>query len=190
MLRTTAGVNVEPSVRGFSPRLPAGSPRRSLVAGFAGLLAAAVCTSGSAAGYAAGETGPAGGIMFPVNQGGFTSNGITCRSLKAAPADISGTVRRASDATIPSGEAYGGAGSAWLSIPGAAGTAIGTGAADTAAIPAPGSGAPPFNAAKIIHPQSGPSGLLSLSTSSPFARLRRAQKLRAVKNRARKPAVQ
>jgi hypothetical protein len=38
--------------------------------------------------YSVGDTGPGGGIIFYVNAGGFTSNGVTCHYLEAAPANL------------------------------------------------------------------------------------------------------
>ncbi|MDR0709540.1 MAG: hypothetical protein LBF77_05695 [Spirochaetaceae bacterium] len=39
--------------------------------------------------YSVGDTGPGGGIIFYVDSTGFTSNGVTCHYLEAAPSDLS-----------------------------------------------------------------------------------------------------
>jgi hypothetical protein len=67
--------------------------------------------------YTVGSTGPAGGIIFYVNNSGFTANGATCHYMEAAPADLPGTYQ------------WGGYGTTCST-----GTAIGTGAANTAAL--------------------------------------------------------
>jgi hypothetical protein len=71
--------------------------------------------------YAIGETGPGGGKIFYVSTTGFSSNSVTCHYLEAAPADM-GTDLAWADSHKTT------------SISGTAGTAIGTGAANTAAI--------------------------------------------------------
>jgi hypothetical protein len=38
--------------------------------------------------YSVGDTGPGGGIIFYVDSTGFTSNGVTCHYLEAAPANL------------------------------------------------------------------------------------------------------
>jgi hypothetical protein len=40
--------------------------------------------------YQIGDTGPAGGLIFYVNDNGFSSNGVTCHYLEAAPEDLEG----------------------------------------------------------------------------------------------------
>jgi hypothetical protein len=67
--------------------------------------------------YSVGDTGPGGGIIFYVNSGGFTSNGVTCRYLEAAPVNLSGA-QWGADGTLT----------------GANGTAIGTGYSNTRTI--------------------------------------------------------
>jgi hypothetical protein len=69
--------------------------------------------------YEIGDTGPAGGIIFYVYPYGFTSNGVTCYYLEAAPADLESTYQ------------WGGYGYRC-----SAGTAIGSGAANTAELAA------------------------------------------------------
>ncbi|MDR1787700.1 MAG: DUF1566 domain-containing protein, partial [Treponema sp.] len=62
-----------------------------------------------------GGPGPAGGLIFYESTSGFSSNGVTCHYLEAAPTDLEGTYQ------------WGGYG--WYCN---TGTAIGTGAANTA----------------------------------------------------------
>jgi hypothetical protein len=82
-------------------------------------------------GYSIGDTGPAGGIIFYVNAGGFTMTGIagTCHYLEAAPANMATTLAWASSGFYET------------DISGT-GTAIGTGKANTAAILAVDANAP------------------------------------------------
>ncbi|MDR1786868.1 MAG: DUF1566 domain-containing protein [Treponema sp.] len=68
-----------------------------------------------------GDTGPAGGILFYVDDTGFISGGVTYYYLEAAPADL-GTYR------------WGGAENSYSSYFCGTETAIGTGAANTAAL--------------------------------------------------------
>jgi hypothetical protein len=76
---------------------------------------------GSGGSYAVGDTGPGGGIVFYYSSGGFTSNGVLCHYLEAAPANLPDT----------------GMGAEWgaygTSVGGTA-SAIGTGYANTQAI--------------------------------------------------------
>jgi hypothetical protein len=62
-----------------------------------------------------GGTGPAGGLIFYVSVDGFSSGGVTCHYLEAAPADLESQYQ------------WGGTGTSCST-----GTAIGTGAANTA----------------------------------------------------------
>jgi hypothetical protein len=74
------------------------------------------------ASYNIGDTGPAGGLIFYVSTSGFSSNGVTCHYLEAAPANL-GTYQ------------WGGY---HFNCGVTTGTAIGTGAANTAALTASG----------------------------------------------------
>ena len=78
---------------------------------------------GGAGVYAVGETGPGGGIIFYYSEAGFTVTGLgTCHYLEAAP-NNQATVTWSS-----------GSFDNFVDVTGAAGTAIGTGKANTAAI--------------------------------------------------------
>ncbi|GHV84847.1 hypothetical protein AGMMS50230_04550 [Spirochaetia bacterium] len=110
---------------------------------FTAILFAAVLSCGDGAGwtpeYDIGDPGPGGGKIFYVDAAGFAVSGKgTCHYLEAAPADISGTPAWASPQFLP--PAYGGTDD-WHSIDGL-GTAIGTGAANTAKIRAADPDAP------------------------------------------------
>jgi hypothetical protein len=69
--------------------------------------------------YSTGDTGPAGGLICYADATGFVFDGVTYHYLEAAPADLSGTYQWGGYGTFCSTE-----------------TAIGTGAANTAALTA------------------------------------------------------
>jgi len=81
---------------------------------------------GGAGVYAVGETSPGGGIIFYYSEAGFTVTGLgTCHYLEAAPANQNQLI----GVTWSSGSFNN-----FVDVTGAAGTAIGTGKANTAAI--------------------------------------------------------
>jgi hypothetical protein len=75
--------------------------------------------------YNIGDTGPAGGLIFYADATGFVSAGVTYHYMEAAPEDLSGTYQWGGYGTSCSTE-----------------TAIGTGAANTAALTASDHGHP------------------------------------------------
>ncbi len=95
-----------------------------------GALEAATDTAPQYGPYAIGDTGPGGGKIFYVSETGFTVEGLgTCHYLEAAPSDMNETLKWA-----PVGSPV------YSNITGAAGTAIGTGRKNTAAILAAATG--------------------------------------------------
>ncbi|GHV47862.1 hypothetical protein AGMMS49546_37930 [Spirochaetia bacterium] len=95
-------------------------------AGYTGTKTATTTGNIAQASYAVGDTGPAGGIIFYVESGLYP--GATWQYLEAAPADIESSP--GNRATLM----WASSGYTTTSIPSAQGTAIGTGAANTAAI--------------------------------------------------------
>jgi hypothetical protein len=106
------------SIRGFY------GPAALWAAAAALVLVSVVILAGCKKTYALGKTGPAGGLICYVNPDGFSSNGVTCHYLEAAPADLGDYE-------------WGGWGTSCST-----GTDIGTGAANTAALTASDHGHP------------------------------------------------
>lgn len=97
------------------------------------------CVSGASSSYCVGDTGPGGGTVFYVTSGTFTTTGAdsecttTCKFLEFAPVPVGGEVAERRTWATDTDPGIG-RGNQATAVPGATGTGIGSGSANTDAI--------------------------------------------------------